>query len=73
MVAKWRQSTPGGKGGAAAPESILVVEDEDDIRELLRYNLAQEGYRVLGAVSGEEALKTVRAGLPNLCPFLRRG
>ena len=43
-----------------ANESILLVEDEDDIRELLRYNLAREGYRVIGAESGEEALKTVR-------------
>lgn len=33
-----------------AKESILVVEDEDDIRGLLRYNLAKEGYRVTGAV-----------------------
>lgn len=49
-----------------AKESILVVEDEDDIRELLRYNLVKEGYRVTGAVSGEEALKAVRGSLPDL-------
>jgi two-component system phosphate regulon response regulator PhoB len=49
-----------------AKESILVVEDEDDIRELLRYNLAREGYRVIGAESGEEALKAVRSSLPDL-------
>jgi two-component system, OmpR family, alkaline phosphatase synthesis response regulator PhoP len=49
-----------------AKESILVVEDEDDIRELLWYNLAREGYRVIGAESGEEALKAVRASLPDL-------
>ena len=49
-----------------ANESILLVEDEDDIRELLRYNLAREGYRVIGAESGEEALKTVRGSLPDL-------
>jgi len=33
-----------------AKESILVMDDEDDIRELLRYNLAKEGYRVVGVV-----------------------
>ena len=44
-----------------AKESILVVEDEDDIRELLRYNLVKEGYRVTGSASGEEALKAVKA------------
>ena len=49
-----------------AKESILVVEDEDDIRELLRYNLEKEGYQVLGAATGEEALKKVRHRLPDL-------
>jgi len=49
-----------------AKESILVVEDEDDIRELLRYNLAKEGYQVTGAASGEEALKAVKAARPDL-------
>ncbi len=49
-----------------ARESILVVEDEDDIRELLRYNLAKEGYQVTGAASGEEALKAARAVSPDL-------
>lgn len=49
-----------------AHESILVVEDEDDIRELLRYNLAREGYRVAAAASGEEALKAARESLPDL-------
>ena len=49
-----------------AKESILVVEDEDDIRELLRYNLAKEGYQVTGSASGEEALKAVKAVRPDL-------
>ena len=49
-----------------AHESILVVDDEEDILELLRYNLAREGYRVTGAASGEEAVKTARALLPDL-------
>ena len=49
-----------------AKESILVVEDEDDIRELLRYNLVKEGYRVTGAASGEEAFKVVRVAMPDL-------
>jgi two-component system, OmpR family, alkaline phosphatase synthesis response regulator PhoP len=49
-----------------ANESILVVEDEDDIRELLRYNLDKEGYRVVWAASGEEALKAVKDSEPDL-------
>ena len=43
-----------------AREKILVVDDEEDILELVRYNLAKEGYRVVGALSGEEALKKAR-------------
>ena len=38
-------------------ETILVVEDEEDILELLRYNLAKEGYKVICAASGEAALE----------------
>ncbi|MEJ2069861.1 MAG: response regulator [Syntrophobacterales bacterium] len=49
-----------------AQEHILVVEDEEDIRELLRYNLAKEGYRVTGVTSGEEALRTAKTLLPDL-------
>jgi len=43
-----------------AKERILVVDDEEDILELVRYNLTREGYRVVGALSGEEALKKAR-------------
>jgi len=49
-----------------AKEHILVVEDEEDILELLRYNLAKEGYRVTGVVSGEEALVAARSHPPDL-------
>ena len=38
-------------------ERILVVEDEQDILELVRFNLARENYQVLSAGSGEEAFK----------------
>jgi two-component system phosphate regulon response regulator PhoB len=40
-----------------AKEKILVVDDEEDILELVRYNLAREGYRIVGALSGEKALE----------------
>ncbi len=38
-------------------ETILVVDDEEDILELVRYNLVREGYKVICAASGEDALK----------------
>jgi two-component system phosphate regulon response regulator PhoB len=41
-------------------ERILVVDDEEDILELVRYNLALEGYDVICASSGEDALKFAR-------------
>jgi len=42
--------------------SILVVEDEEDIRELVEYNLRKEGYRPMGVASGEEAMAAARTG-----------
>jgi two-component system alkaline phosphatase synthesis response regulator PhoP len=40
--------------------TILVVDDEKDILELLKYNLEKDGYRVLTARNGREALKLAR-------------
>jgi len=47
-------------------EKILVVEDEEEIQELVRYNLAKEAYLVSRAVSGEEALRKARLDSPDL-------
>ena len=47
-------------------ELILVIDDEEDIRELIRYNLEKGGYRVLTAHSGEEGLSVVRKAMPDL-------
>jgi two-component system cell cycle sensor histidine kinase/response regulator CckA len=40
-------------------ETILLVEDEDGVRRLVRDIIARQGYKVLEARSGEEALKVV--------------
>ena len=42
-----------------AKEKILIVDDEEDILELVRYNLEREGYKTLCATSGEQALRLV--------------
>jgi len=47
-------------------EKILVVDDEENIRELVRYNLAREGYQVTTVGSGEEALKQAGEKPPDL-------
>ena len=47
-------------------QRILVVEDEDDIRELLRYNLQKEGYQLTCVGSGEAAIDKACSDLPDL-------
>ena len=50
----------------ASKATILVVEDEADIRDLVRYHLEQEGYGVEDADSGEKALERASATPPAL-------
>ena len=45
---------------------ILLVDDEPDIIEILRYNLTQEGYTVIAAKDGHSALKKAEKEIPNL-------
>ena len=49
-----------------AAKHVLVVDDEEDILELVRYNLAKDGFRVSCAQTGEEALKAARTRRPDL-------
>lgn len=45
---------------------ILVVDDEEDIRELVTYNLSKAGYSVMTAGTGEDALRLVAENKPML-------
>ncbi|MBI4372362.1 MAG: response regulator [Candidatus Omnitrophica bacterium] len=47
-------------------ETILVIEDEKNIIELVKYNLEQEGYRVLTAARGDLGLEQVKKQRPDL-------
>ncbi len=47
-------------------DRIVVIEDEPDILEVMRYNLTREGYDVLSCENGEEGLAMVRAESPDL-------
>lgn len=49
-----------------AHETILVIEDEEDIAELIRYNLEREGYRVVTAETGERGLEIASRQHPDL-------
>lgn len=48
------------------PKMILVVDDEDDVRELLRVLLEREGYRVECACDGDEGLSIAKSLRPDL-------
>jgi phosphate regulon transcriptional regulator PhoB len=52
--------------GAGEKPLILVVEDEKDIAELVRFNLEQEGFAVATAADGEQGLDAVRQRRPAL-------
>lgn len=45
---------------------ILLVDDEQDILEIIGYNLSQEGYQVFTASNGREAVEKAEKELPNL-------
>lgn len=49
-----------------ARKRVLVIDDEADIRELLRYNLEQEGYAVEAVADGEQALDSLKKGKVDL-------
>jgi two-component system phosphate regulon response regulator PhoB len=45
---------------------ILIVEDDEDIQELLEYNLKKAGYAVTSVTRGEEGMRSLRSVLPDL-------
>jgi len=47
-------------------EKILIVEDEKDIIKMLEYNLKKEGFRVIAAGDGEDAIDLAIRGQPDL-------
>ncbi len=47
-------------------ETILIVDDEEDILELIKFNLEIEGYSIVTALTGEKAIKIVRQSVIDL-------
>ena len=47
-------------------DSILIVEDEPDVVDLLRYNLERAGFSVMTAATGDRGLEMARANRPDL-------
>lgn len=60
------EAAPPASGVPMERVKILVVDDEDEILELLEYNLSKEGYEPVLAHNGEEALALMRSEAPAL-------
>lgn len=50
----------------AKPKKVLVADDETDILEIIEYNLVKEGYEVIKANNGNEALLLAKEHIPDL-------
>ena len=55
-----------GTMAGALAQKVLLVDDEADIVELLKYNLEREGYQVITALNGRDAIKAAKANHPDL-------
>ncbi len=55
-AAESRHAAPAGQPAAGGSETVLLVEDEESVRQLVRETLEGKGYRVLEAENGEEGL-----------------
>ena len=67
MTADRRRVPPGvGPPGRQRLGRVLLVEDEQDVAELIRYNLTKEGYEVVLCGNGNEALRLARENRPDV-------
>ena len=53
-------------GNKAARLTVMVVDDNEDLREMLRYMVERLGYRVVEAENGREAIELARHKCPDL-------
>ena len=61
-----RPALHSGEGALARLQTILVVDDEPRVLRLMRSELESQGYRVLAADSGQQALEVLEVELPDL-------
>ena len=61
-----QRSAPTGKGGERARSCVLVVDDDSSILDTVSAILSGEGYQVMSAGGGQEALALVRTWHPTL-------
>lgn len=65
VEALYRQFNPNAIDGAG--QTVLVAEDQPPMRKLIANALRKKGFEVLEAENGLQALKHIRASLPDLC------
>ena len=65
MVSSSRRGSPEKPSAPRGPR-VLVVEDEADVAEMIRYNLGKEGYDVRLAANGTDALRQVKEAKPDV-------
>ena len=51
---------------SSSTQKILVVDDDSDILELLKYNLSKEGFQIRTASNGIQALAIAKEFIPDL-------
>jgi DNA-binding response OmpR family regulator len=66
IVSSRTTETPRGAAAKTTKKTILVVDDERDLVDLITYNLQRNGYGVLSAYNGAEALEIAQRELPDL-------
>jgi CheY-like chemotaxis protein len=63
-------SAAAGSSGAGSlrgmPARVMVVDDDDTIRQLITVNLELEGFEVVGAADGQDALEQVKSAAPTV-------
>jgi CheY-like chemotaxis protein len=52
-----KRATPVARAAAGGTETVLLVEDEESVRQLVRDTLESKGYQVVEAENGESGLK----------------
>lgn len=57
---------PSAKVAAMSKGTVLVIDDEKDLIELVRYNLEKDGYDVIGTADGESGLEVAGSHRPDL-------
>jgi len=66
MMKKAKRKESSGREEVASKAKVLIVEDEQDLLDLLEYNLSRENFAVRAAASGEEALRAIRQEIPDM-------